>query len=144
MNKLRIVLGLAVLLTLTACGGNKGLVLNNLDNSPDLIKSTADFPKQSVTYAEIAKTGVIRVIAESAKGQSQYSAIEAARVIARNHVLEILNGVKHESETLVKTGVLSEQDIKAVTTGTIRTFDCGMFYNVSNGTGFACAETSIR
>lgn len=136
-------LGLVVLM-LVACGGNKGLVLNNLDNSPDLIKNVSDFPKQSITYAEIAKNGYIRVIAESAAGQSQYNAIEAARVIAREHVLEITYGVRHESETLVKTGVLAEQDIKALVTGNVRSFDCGLFYNQSTGTGYSCMEANVR
>ncbi len=144
MNKYRIGLGIVMVMALVACGGNKSLVLNNLNTSPDLIKSVDDFPKQSVTYSEIAKNGYVRVIAESASGQSQYNAIESARIIAREHVLELTNGVRNDSEALVKTGVLTEQDIKAVTTGTIRTFDCGMFYNQSTQTGFSCMEAPVR
>lgn len=136
--------GLGMVLALVACGGQKYIPLDNLSNSPDLIKSVSDFPKQSVTYAEISKNGYIRVIAESAKDQNQYNAIEAARIIARNHVLEITDGVRHDSQALVKTGILAEQDIKSVTSGTIRTFDCGMFYNQTTGTGFACAEMPLR
>ena len=63
-----------VLLTIISfgCGGGKTAKVDDigLTNTPTTVKSADDLPKMVTTPKEIAKEGVIRVIAESAKGQS--------------------------------------------------------------------------
>ena len=95
------------------------------------IKSVTDLPKPVVSPEEIKKAGVIRVIAESAPHQSRYNALEAARGMAMADILFIQAG-----------GIVEGGRIHV--SGTIRTFDCGSYYDESTGTGYSCMEAPAK
>lgn len=136
-----------VLLTIISfgCGGGKTAKVDDigLTNTPTTVKSADDLPKMVTTPKEIAKEGVIRVIAESAKGQSQYDALTAARGVAQKKLLDIISGVKVNAATLIAKGELKEEDIKLITEGHIKAFDCGAFYDRSSQTGYYCMEVPL-
>lgn len=148
LGKVLVTLGLIsflVILISTGCGGSKSVKLDNvgLDNAPTTVKSVDDLPKMSTTPSEIAKTGVIRVIAESAKGQSHYDALTAARTVAQKRLLEHVTGTNIDGQTLVSKGALTEEEVKSITQGHIRTFDCGAYYDRGNQVGYYCVEIPI-
>ncbi|MEK6682044.1 MAG: hypothetical protein AABY79_08790, partial [Nitrospirota bacterium] len=116
MKKL-VLLGMGIaLLTIISfgCGGGKTARIDDigLTNSPTTVKSADDLPKMATTPAEIKKAGAIRVIAESANGQNQYDALTAARGVAQKKLLDIINGVKVNANTLIAKGELTEETIK--------------------------------
>lgn len=143
MNKLLIILSVFLLV---GCGASRSnLNLSSVgESAPDLIKSPDDFPKASISTSDVVKNGYIRVISRSAKDQSAYEAIEAAKIEAQKNVLSIVQGVKIDANELVNKGVLTQDEAKRVITGTIRTLECGTFYDRTTGTGFACMEAPLR
>ncbi len=143
-----VLLGIGIaLLTIIAfgCGGGKTARLNDigLTNSPTTVKSPDDLPKMATTPVEIKEAGAIRVIAESAKGQSQYDALTAARGVAQKKLLDIINGVKVNGDTLIAKGELTEETIKLITEGHIKAFDCGAYYDRLSQTGYYCMEAPV-
>jgi hypothetical protein len=115
-----------------------------LTNTPTTVKSPDDLPKMATTQAEIKKAGAIRVIAESAKGQSQYDALTAARGVAQKRLLDIINGVKVDANALIAKGELTEETIRLITEGHIKAFDCGAYYDSLSRTGYYCMEAPLR
>lgn len=147
-GKVLVTLGLIsflVILISTGCGGSKSVKLDNLglDNAPTTVKSVDDLPKMSTTPSEIAKTGVIRVIAESAPKQSHYNALTAARTVAQKRLLEHIVGNTIEGKTLVDEGLLTKEYVESVTQGHIRSFDCGAYYDRGNQVGYYCVEIPV-
>lgn len=147
MKKL-VLLGMGfVLLTIISfgCGGGKTAMVDDigLTNSPTTVKSPDDLPKMATIPSEIKKAGAIRVIAESAKGQSQYDALTAARGVAQKRLLDIINGVKVDANALIAKGELTEETIKLVTEGHIKAFDCGAYYDRLSQTGYYCMEAPV-
>ena len=149
LGKVLVTLGLlsflVILVISTGCGGSKSVKLDNLglDNAPTTVKSVDDLPKMSTTPSDIAKTGVIRVIAESAKGQSHYDALTAARTVAQKRLLDHITGTNIDGQTLVSKGVLTEEEVKSITQGHIRSFDCGAFYDRAIQVGYYCVEIPV-
>ena len=149
LGKVLVTLGLisflVILVVGTGCGGSKSVKLDNLglDNAPTTVKSVDDLPKMSTTPTDIAKTGVIRIIAESAKGQSHYDALTAARTVAQKRLLDHITGTDINGQTLVSKGVLTEEEIKSITQGHIRSFDCGAFYDRSIQVAYYCVEIPV-
>lgn len=140
-------MGFALLTIISfGCGGGKTARIDDigLTNSPTTVKSPDDLPKMATTPAEIKKAGAIRVIAESANGQSQYDALTAARGVAQKKLLDIINGVKVDANTLIAKGELTEETIKIITDGHIKAFDCGAYYDRSSRTGYYCMEAPLR
>lgn len=112
-------------------------------NAPTVVRSVEDLPKDSTTPEEIRKNGVIRITAESAKGQDQYDALTAARIMAQTNLLSIIDGIKVNSARLVKSGRMTEDETKTIVSGHIRAFDCGAFYDAVNGIGYHCMEFPV-
>ena len=80
-------MGFALLTIISfGCGGGKTAMVDDigLTNSPTTMESLLmTCQRWQPPPAEIKKAGAIRVIAESAKGQSQYDALTAARGLRR-------------------------------------------------------------
>jgi hypothetical protein len=134
-----------IMLMLVACGGNKLELKSDIDiPSPTVLKSVNDFPKQIVSRQDILKTGLIRVISESGKNQDQYEALEASRIEAQREILTVIRGTELDSSELVSTGVLTKDEITRVTSGHLRTFSCGNFYDSVKRVGYSCEEASIK
>lgn len=112
-------------------------------DAPTVVKSVEDLPKNSTTAAEIRQTGVIRITAESAKGQEQYNALASARIVAQKNLLSIVNGIKVNSDALVQKGEMTSEEIRAVVSGHIKALDCGAYYDASNGIGYYCMEFQV-
>lgn len=112
-------------------------------NSPTVVRSVEDLPPNSTTPAEIRQTGVIRITAESAKGQDQYQALTAARIMSQKNLLSIIDGIKLNSDGLVKDGKMTHDEVRAIVNGHIKAFDCGAFYDSSNGIGYYCMEFPV-
>jgi hypothetical protein len=129
---------------LVGCGSTKTNLITMDNNAPDVVKSVNDFPKQSLTASEVSKNGYIRIISRSASGQEPYSALEAARIEAQKNVLATLKGGSIEATELVNTGVLTEDQVKRIISGNVRTFDCGAFYDQMTRTGYACMELPLK
>lgn len=148
---------LLTIFVVTACGGGKALrdnYSNSVDESPTTLKSWRDFPPQVLTLTEAKKVGVFRVYGESADGQSHYDALAAARLVAQANLLTTIQGLKIEKNIQVKTdeggkdfrgfsskgGRLTEEDIKGTTTGYLKPYECGAYYDSSIGRGYYCVE----
>ena len=132
------------LLLLAGCGTSKPYQFGNSVQAPTVLRSVNDLPKPSTTLEEIQKTGYIRVIAESAKGQSRFNAIEAAKGVAEANILHIIEGSKINYQKAIATGELKEQEVKILVSGTVRTYECGAYYDESTGTTYACMEALAR
>jgi hypothetical protein len=144
MNKLRIGLGILVLL-MVGCGGNKLELKSDFDiPAPTVLKSINDFPKQITSRQDILKTGVIRVISESGKNQNQYEALEASRIEAQRDILAVIKGAELDSSETVSLGILTKDEITRVISGHLRTFSCGNFYDTVKKVGYSCQESIIK
>ena len=134
-----------VILMLVGCGGNKELNLTSLEvQAPTMLKSVNDFPQPITSRKDIVKTGMVRVIAESAKNQDRYDAVRAAEIEAESGILLIVHGADMNVDQLASSGVLTKDEVSRLANGHLRTFNCGNFYDSVAQVGYSCMEAGLK
>lgn len=135
---------LLMLVAVLGCGGKNVKIDSLVVNAPTTVKSVDDLPKMSTSVEEIKKSGYIRVIAESAVNQEHYDALTAARGVAQRNILSIVNGLHVNSNQYIERGELKADEIKLITEGHIKTYDCGAFYDRALRVAYVCTEIPVR
>ena len=64
--------------------------------------------------------GFIECNGESAEGQNRYGAKISAKVIAQRNLLEVIKGVRIDSETTIEDGMFASEIIKSRVSGTVK------------------------
>ena len=89
------------------------LLVINIAQAKDVI--------QKSDYCSINwSTGVILCQGESAAGQKKFRAKRAAVIVARRNLLELIKGVRIDSETTVENGILKSDVIKSSVSGVVK------------------------
>ena len=69
---------------------------------------------------KIFEEGYIQVVGTSEEGQSRYSAMRAATVVAQRDLLEILEGLSLYGQTTIKDGMMQSDEINTRIQGFLR------------------------
>ncbi len=94
---------------------------------------------------EIFEEGVIRVIGVSAPGQSKYSALQAAEVIAQAKLVGIIDGLSISGNITVKFGKTVDHTITRSIYGFLRNATpCGKKYDSVKGEAEVCMQLDLR
>lgn len=144
MKRHLLIIPIFMAIMIQGCAGDKASITSMDTNAPTVVKSVDDLPLPSTSIQEITKSGVIRVIEESAEAQAQYNALKSARTLAQVKLLEMVDGVRIAADMEVKIGTLKEDSVKKLVEGKIRTFDCGAYYDKVKQIGYYCMEVPVR
>lgn len=128
---------------LVSCSSKGTLNLTDIQTSTT-VNSINDLPKPTFSFEDIKKASAIIVLGESAPGQNQHNALTSARGVAQRDLLEKINGVKVSSETIVKKGILTKDEIRLLVSGHIKSLDCGAYYDRVQGIGYYCVQLPIK
>lgn len=112
--------------------------------APTVLRSIDDMPKPSISMEEIRKTGLIRVIGESARNQEQFNALTAAKGVAQRNALAVVRGTRIDSETMIQNGTLDKDEVKLLVEGHIKTYDCGAYYDQVLRAAYYCVEVPVK
>ncbi len=107
--------------------------------------AAAEQLQQVTDPVQIFQEGYIQVVASSSPGQSRYSAIRAAKVLAQRDLLEQLQGVTVSGETTIKDGMSMNDTVLSTVKGFLRgAVTCGEKYNKDDGSADVCLRVNIR
>ncbi|WP_320172926.1 hypothetical protein [Maridesulfovibrio sp.] len=128
------IIALLLIATLPACKKN--------------VDSTA--PEFSTSYTEVSDKkeafdkGYFQVVGRG-NGESKSMALLAARSVAQARLVEIVEGIEVERNTLVKEGKVQGDIIQTKAKGFIKFFPlCGEQYNPATGNAEVCLRLPLR